>query len=105
LFDYWVDANNNRIVFISDCLSGGTLKDCIHRTGTPYRPVLCRWCRQILSALEYLHAKKIIHRDLKCDNIFVDSRKGIVKVGDLGLSTRMVESHTKSVIGTPEFMV
>ena len=46
----------------------------------------------------------IIHRDLKCDNIFINSHSGEIKIGDLGLSTTIRESHTKSVLGTPEVM-
>lgn len=46
----------------------------------------------------------IIHRDLKCDNIFITGTTGSVKIGDLGLATLKNRSHAKSVIGTPEFM-
>jgi len=47
-----------------------------------------QWCRQILSGLLYLHSHDpfIIHRDLKCDNIFVNGSQGEVKIGDLGLA-------------------
>ncbi|XP_031282971.1 probable serine/threonine-protein kinase WNK7 isoform X2 [Pistacia vera] len=64
------------------------------------------WARQILSGLNYLHSHNppIIHRDLKCDNIFINGHQGEVKIGDLGLATFMEHANAKSVIGTPEFM-
>ena len=82
---------------------------------------LKRWCRQILNGLEFLHSKHIIHRDIKCDNIFVNGSTGDVRIGDLGLSTRiseeralqnglLAEDKDRSVtaamtcLGTPEFM-
>jgi WNK lysine deficient protein kinase len=59
-----------------------------------------------LKGLKHLHSKTppIIHRDIKCDNIFINSNSGDIKIGDLGLSTSMKTSHTTSVLGTPEFM-
>lgn len=50
---------------------------------------LKRWGWQILQGLVYLHGHTppIIHRDLKCDNIFVNGSAGVVKIGDLGLAT------------------
>ncbi|XP_038688073.1 serine/threonine-protein kinase WNK8-like isoform X2 [Tripterygium wilfordii] len=64
------------------------------------------WARQILRGLHYLHSHNspIIHRDLKCDNIFVNGNNGEVKIGDLGLATVMQQPTARSVIGTPEFM-
>ncbi|ROL46879.1 Serine/threonine-protein kinase WNK3 [Anabarilius grahami] len=68
--------------------------------------VLRSWCRQILKGLQFLHTRTppIVHRDLKCDNIFITGPTGSVKIGDLGLATLMRTSFAKSVIGTPEFM-
>ena len=63
--------------------------------------VLRSWCRQILKGLNFLHTRNppIIHRDLKCDNIFITGPTGSVKVGDLGLATLKRTSFAKSVIG------
>ena len=41
---------------------------------------------------------------MKCDNIFINSNSGEIRIGDLGLSTPMTHSYTSSVLGTPEFM-
>ncbi|XP_068305407.1 serine/threonine-protein kinase WNK8-like isoform X1 [Pyrus communis] len=64
------------------------------------------WARQILRGLHYLHSHNppIIHRDLKCDNIFVNGNTGEIKIGDLGLAIVMQQPTAHSVIGTPEFM-
>ncbi|KAF6098147.1 WNK lysine deficient protein kinase 4 [Phyllostomus discolor] len=68
--------------------------------------VLQRWSRQILRGLHFLHSRvpPILHRDLKCDNVFITGPTGSVKIGDLGLATLKRASFAKSVIGTPEFM-
>ena len=61
-----------------------------------------KWSRQILEGLLYLHSHDppIIHRDLKCDNIFVNGNHGEVKIGDLGLAAILQHANAAhSVIG------
>ncbi|KAM7279007.1 hypothetical protein ACFE04_006141 [Oxalis oulophora] len=64
------------------------------------------WCRQILKGLLYLHSHDppVIHRDLKCDNIFINGNQGEVKIGDLGLAAILRKPPAAHCVGTPEFM-
>lgn len=59
------------------------------------------WCRQILKGLLYLHSHDppVIHRDLKCDNIFINGNQGEVKIGDLGLAAILRKSHAARCVG------
>ncbi|XP_069373251.1 serine/threonine-protein kinase WNK4 isoform X2 [Paralichthys olivaceus] len=94
------------IILVTELMTSGTLKTYLKRFKEMKLKLLQRWSRQILKGLHFLHtrAPPIIHRDLKCDNIFITGPIGSVKIGDLGLATLKSASFAKSVIGTPEFM-
>ncbi|XP_025108578.1 serine/threonine-protein kinase WNK1-like isoform X5 [Pomacea canaliculata] len=108
-YDYWEEQNHrNRkvIILVTELMTSGTLKTYLKRFKKINLKVLKNWCRQILKGLYFLHTRTppVIHRDLKCDNIFITGTTGSVKIGDLGLATLKNKSFAKSVIGTPEFM-
>uniref|UniRef100_A0A8C7WNX7 non-specific serine/threonine protein kinase n=1 Tax=Oryzias sinensis TaxID=183150 RepID=A0A8C7WNX7_9TELE len=107
-YDSWEGPCKGKkcIVLITELMTSGTLKTYLKRFKVMKIKVLRSWCRQILKGLHFLHtrAPPIIHRDLKCDNIFITGPTGSVKIGDLGLATLKRASFAKSVIGTPEFM-
>jgi len=46
----------------------------------------------------------VIHRDIKCENIFINTTTNEIRIGDLGLASTMKSSFTSSVLGTVEFM-
>ncbi|XP_045442170.1 serine/threonine-protein kinase WNK4 isoform X2 [Pipistrellus kuhlii] len=107
-YDSWKSVVRGQvcIVLVTELMTSGTLKTYLRRFREMKPRVLQRWSRQILRGLHFLHSRvpPILHRDLKCDNVFITGPTGSVKIGDLGLATLKRASFAKSVIGTPEFM-
>ncbi|KAF8963463.1 hypothetical protein BGZ46_000964 [Entomortierella lignicola] len=101
--DCWY--SNTEFIFITELMTSGTLREYIRKLQSPNPKVIKRWCRQILKGLIYLHSydPPIIHRDIKCDNIFINGAHGEVKIGDMG-TAKMKIGKKYTVIGTPEFM-
>ncbi|KAG9391618.1 Protein kinase domain [Carpediemonas membranifera] len=102
-------AGDECIIFATELMSG-TLRQHIkqmRKNGwTMDVDVITNYGSQILSGLIYMHGQTppIIHRDLKCDNILIDSDSGKVKIGDFGLSRFLEETHAETFVGTPQFM-
>ncbi|KAL1332421.1 hypothetical protein HN51_061229 [Arachis hypogaea] len=103
----WIDVDNKSFNFITEMFTSGTLREYRKKYKQVGIQAIKSWSRQILQGLVYLHEHDppVIHRDLKCDNIFVNGHLGQVKIGDLGLAAILRGSQlAHSVIGTPEFM-
>ncbi|XP_073284194.1 probable serine/threonine-protein kinase WNK3 [Primulina huaijiensis] len=106
-YNSWIDPKNEHINFITEIFTSGTLRQYRKKHKHVDVRALKNWSRQILEGLSYLHSHDppVIHRDLKCDNIFVNGNQGEVKIGDLGLAAILQQARSAhSVIGTPEFM-
>ncbi|KAJ7534160.1 hypothetical protein O6H91_13G082400 [Diphasiastrum complanatum] len=106
-YDSWVDTKTKTVNFITEMLTSGNLRQYRKKHKRVDLKAVKSWARQILRGLLYLHSHDppIIHRDIKCDNIFINGNDGEVKIGDLGLAVVLQQAHAAhSVIGTPEFM-
>ncbi|CAL0325183.1 unnamed protein product [Lupinus luteus] len=105
-YNSWIDNKHKTVNMITELFTSGSLRQYRIKHKKIDMKVVKGWARQILMGLNYLHNHNppIIHRDLKCDNIFINGHQGEVKIGDLGLATFLEQSNAKSVIGTPEFM-
>ncbi|KAL3940782.1 MAG: hypothetical protein SGBAC_004740 [Bacillariaceae sp.] len=102
----WVNRAEQQVNFVTEILSSGTLKSFITKVQVIRWKIAKRWAVQILKGLEYLHSQDppVIHRDLKCENVFINGTSGDLRIGDLGLSTVHRNGKQLSVLGTPEFM-
>lgn len=107
LYSDWVDLETGNTNFITE-LCSATLLGYRMKHKHASRKAVKSWGRQILSEIAHLHAQNppIIHRDLKCENIFVKcSANCTLKIGDFGSATRLDETkHLHTLVGTPEFM-
>lgn len=106
-----VDETPDGLLFFSmELVDGKSVADMIDDTGPLEEAESLRIIRQTLEALGYAHERNVIHRDIKPDNIIIDS-EGSVKVADLGLS-RVDEDGEKdgrvtaanTMMGTPYYM-
>ena len=94
----WVNRETERVIFVTEILSSGTLKSFVQKVQLIRWKIFKRWTIQILKGLEYLHSQDppIIHRDLKCDNIFINGTSGDLRIGDFGLSTAISKKNQVS---------
>lgn len=58
----------------------------------------------IIDALGYLHTRRIIHRDIKMENILIDKSTKYVKLSDFGISKKLEGARTMSYVGTLPYM-
>ena len=108
------------IYIVTEYCNGGSLTDCLQKyVNMHYKPfseeIVQYLMRQIVNAINFLHNHKVIHRDLKLDNILVNfptdedkksvnMMKATVKLIDFGFATKLRSSKanlTYTVLGTP----
>lgn len=90
---YDVGEENGINYIVMECLEGKTLKDYIEKNGKLDNLTTLKFASQIASALEAAHKAKIIHRDIKPQNIVFSNNGNIVKVTDFGIA-KMTTTNT-----------
>jgi cGMP-dependent protein kinase len=94
--------DKKNIYFLMEYLKGKELFDVIRDIGLLDKEQTNFFVASMLIAINYLHSRKIIYRDIKPENIVV-TRNGYIKLIDFG-TAKEIEDRTKTIIGTPHYM-
>jgi len=107
---YSVDERDGLVYFVMACVDGTNLAKRISERGTLDPAEVRTELREVADALAYAHARGVVHRDIKPDNILLDAETGRAMVTDFGIARAVQESGdsrltaTGVAIGTPAFM-
>lgn len=109
LQEYFFDSSEELLCIVQDFCDGGTLQDQIVNAREKNSPFseeqIMQWFIQMTMALQHIHSKKVLHRDLKSQNVFL-TKKGVIRIGDFGIA-RMMENTfdmAQTCCGTPCYL-
>ena len=107
---YAVDEKDGLVYFIMACIDGDNLAKRMATSGQMPIADVRRILREVSGALAFAHARKVIHRDIKPDNILIDQDDGRAIVTDFGIARAVQDgaetrlTATGIAIGTPAYM-
>jgi len=103
-FEHYFEDSENVYLLIEIC-QNQTLNDLLKRRKKLTELEVQCYTIQIIKALKYLHSHRIIHRDLKLGNLFINEKMEL-KVGDFGLATKLEfdGERKRTVCGTPNYI-
>ena len=94
--------DKNYVYFLMDYIKGKELFDVIRDIGLLNKYQTQFYGASIMLAVQYLHERKFIYRDIKPENIMVLGN-GYIKLIDFG-TAKAINDRTKTIIGTPHYM-
>lgn len=72
----WFSLRNSQLAYVMEYMQGGELLGVVQDKGTLSEEEAREYFVQILNAINYCHRKRLIHRDLKLENILLESKEG-----------------------------
>ncbi|CAF3508699.1 unnamed protein product [Rotaria socialis] len=100
---YEVMESKNLIYLVTEYAANGELLDLLIREKRLSEPKAKEKFRQLVLAVEYIHSKSIVHRDLKAENLLLDSQ-GNIKVADFGFANIFYpDSKLQTFCGSPPY--
>jgi serine/threonine protein kinase len=107
----YYDTNDTSVCMFMEYVAGGSVSSLVKKFKPLPMEVVRNWTKQLLKGLLYLHSQRVIHRDIKGDNILIDTSCSVeseaqVKLVDFGAAKRLTDavSHSRTVVGTPYWM-
>ncbi len=106
---YSVDERDGLAYFVMALVAGQNLGERVRTQGALPFPDTKRVLREVADALAYAHGRGVVHRDIKPDNILIDSQSGRAMVTDFGIARAATEGSSRltatgTAIGTPAYM-
>lgn len=98
---------NNILSIIMEFCEGGDLNNYLKQLNGKLlnEPIIWKFLIQMCLGLEYIHQKKILHRDIKTANVFLSKDENI-RIGDLGVAKILAETtnFAHTMVGTPYYL-